>query len=80
MCNLITKIESEKSESYTPIDKAIVNATVSIGIVYTQLSEFSAILEIPYFSANAYGKIFDELSTVIEQTAWDTKTDEIGGH
>ncbi|KAF0691454.1 Uncharacterized protein FWK35_00035195, partial [Aphis craccivora] len=71
MCNLVTKIESEKSESYIPINKAIVNATVGIGIGYTQLSEFSAILEIPYLSANTYGKIFDELSTVIEQTAWE---------
>jgi len=71
MCNLDTKIESEKSESYIPINKAIVNATVGIEIGYTQLSEFSAILEIPYLSANTYGKIFNELSTVIEQTAWE---------
>jgi hypothetical protein len=71
MCNLITKIESEKSESYIPINKAIVTATVGIGIGYTQLSEFSAILDIPYLSTNTYGKIFDELSTVIEQTAWE---------
>jgi len=71
MCNLITKIESEKSESYIPINKAIVNGTVGIGIGYTQLCEFSAILEIPYLSTNTYGKIFDELSTVIEQTAWE---------
>lgn len=71
MCNLITKIESEKSESYIPINKAIVNATVGIGIGYTQLSEFSAILEIPYLSVNTYSKIFDNLSTVIEQTAWE---------
>jgi hypothetical protein len=48
-----------------------VTATIGIGIGYTQFSEFSAILDIPYLSSNTYGKIFDELSTVIEQTAWE---------
>jgi hypothetical protein len=71
MCNLITKIESEKSESYVLINKAIMTATIGIGIGYTQLSEFFAILDIPYLSTNTYGKIFDELSTVIKQTAWE---------
>lgn len=71
MCNTITKIESEKNGSYIPINKAIVTACVGIGIGYTQLSEFSAILDIPYVCSNTYGKIFDEISIAIEQTAWE---------
>lgn len=71
MCNINTNIESERSGSYIPINKAIVTASVGIGIRYTQLSEFSAILDIPYVCSNTYSKIFDGISLAIEQTAWE---------
>lgn len=71
MCNKMTKIESERTEIYIPINKAIVIASIGIGIGYSQLNEFSAILDVPCLSSNTYEKLFGHVSENIEQTAWE---------
>lgn len=72
MCNTLTKIESENKELvYVPINKAVVNGTCAIGIGYTQLSEFSASLDIPCMAPITYMKYNNILSKDVESTAWN---------
>lgn len=71
MCNITTKMESEETGKYIEVNKATVNASIGIGIGYTQLKEFSAIVDIPSFSSNTYGKLFEKVSQNIEQTVWE---------
>lgn len=71
MCNITTKIESEETGKYIDVNEATVTASIGIGIGYSQLNEFSAIVDIPCFSSNTYGKLFEQVSQSIEQTAWE---------
>jgi len=71
MCNITTKIESEEAGKYIQVNKASVTASIGIGIGYSQLNEFSAIVDIPCFSNNTYDKLFQQISQNIEQTAWE---------
>lgn len=71
MCNITTKIKSEETGKYIEVNKATITASIGIGIGYSQLNEFSAIVDIPCFSSNTYGKLFEQVSQSIEQTAWE---------
>lgn len=73
MCNSISIITSEETTSnYISINKAVVNATIAIGIGYTQVAEFSASLDIPCMSPKIYTKYNDILSENVKATAWDS--------
>ncbi|XP_022182694.1 uncharacterized protein LOC111042410 [Myzus persicae] len=71
MCLITTKIESERTGTYIQVNKATVTASIGIGIGYSQLNEFSAIIDVPCLSSNTYGKLFEQISQNIEQTAWE---------
>jgi len=71
MCLITTKIESERTGTYIQVNQATVTASIGIGIGYSQLNEFSAIIDVPCLSSNTYGKLFGQISENIEQTAWE---------
>ncbi|KAL4090640.1 hypothetical protein QTP88_025434 [Uroleucon formosanum] len=71
MSLITTKIESERTGTYIQVNKATVIARIGIGIGYSQLNEFSAIIDVPCLSSNTYGKLFEQISQNIEQTAWE---------
>lgn len=71
MCSIKIKINSEKKCDYIPINQAATNASIGVGIGYSQLTEFSAILDIPAFCSNTYEAQFSKISRVIEESAWE---------
>lgn len=74
MCNMDTIITSESQDlnySYIPINKAVLNGTIAIGIGYTQLAELSASLDIPCMSATTFMSYNNDLSKDIKSSAWD---------
>lgn len=72
MCNVLTKIESEKDDlGCIPINKAVVSGTYAIGIGHTQVSEFSASIDIPCMTHTTYMKIAETLSDEVKETAWN---------
>lgn len=72
MCQSITVITSESKElNYVPINQAIVNGTIAIGIGHTQLAELSASIDVPCMSSKTYSKFNNSLCEVITSTAWD---------
>ncbi|KAL4083125.1 hypothetical protein QTP88_028455 [Uroleucon formosanum] len=71
MCSIKIIINSEKNCDYIPINQAATNASIGIGIGYSQLKEFSAILDIPAFCSSTYESYFSKISKVIEESAWE---------
>ncbi|KAL4127359.1 hypothetical protein QTP88_011533 [Uroleucon formosanum] len=61
-------ISSEPSDkSYLPINKAVTNGTVAIGIGQKQLAELSATMEIPCITSTAFFKEHENLSSTGEE-------------
>lgn len=61
ICGISTIINSENKKgqnTYLPIIEAVVSGTIAIGIEYSQLAEFSAILDIPYMSSTSNNMTF----------------------
>ncbi|XP_022177421.1 uncharacterized protein LOC111038573 [Myzus persicae] len=74
MCGIKTLILSEKTGEPTehlPINEAAVNGTLSIGIGHSQLSEFTAAMEIPCMSNTTYSRVHETISFSVHNTAWD---------
>ncbi|KAL4123337.1 hypothetical protein QTP88_015534 [Uroleucon formosanum] len=74
MCGIKTLILSEKTGEPTehlPINEAAVNGTLSIGIGHSQLSEFTAAMEIPCMSNTTYSRVHGTVSFSVHNTAWD---------
>lgn len=71
MCFIKIRINSERNCDYIPINQAATNASIGIGIGYSQLKEFSAILDVPAFSSNTYESYFSKMSQIIEESAWE---------
>ncbi|CAI6352824.1 unnamed protein product [Macrosiphum euphorbiae] len=73
MCGIEKKIscENTKNVECIPINKAVVNATIAIGIGYAQLSELSASIDIPPMSSNTYQSMLSSVGDVVHASAWD---------
>ncbi|KAL4122792.1 hypothetical protein QTP88_015067 [Uroleucon formosanum] len=72
MCKTTAIISSDsKEESRLPINEAITNGTVAIGIGQTQLFEFSAAIEIPCMSNTTFSRHHNLLSSSIHNLAWE---------
>ncbi|KAE9543065.1 hypothetical protein AGLY_002976 [Aphis glycines] len=74
MCNIISKITSEMLDNtalYLPINKAIVNGSLAIGIGQTQLSELSASIKLPFISSTSYISHLSTVSNSVQDTAID---------
>lgn len=66
-------VETEDPDKKTfNINGAVVNASISIGIGYSQMSEFISLLEIPPLSKKKYGFLHDNLVEAYNDTAWDS--------
>ncbi|CAI6355909.1 unnamed protein product [Macrosiphum euphorbiae] len=77
MCNIISKITSEmlnNTAPYLPINKAIVNGSLAIGIGQTQLAELSASIELPFISSTSYISHLSTVSSSVQDTAIDEIT------
>ncbi|XP_060876178.1 uncharacterized protein LOC132949345 [Metopolophium dirhodum] len=61
--------ENENENPYLPINQAIINGSVAIGIGHTQLNQLSASIEVPSISSTAYLKHFSNISDIIQDTA-----------
>ncbi|XP_029348145.1 uncharacterized protein LOC100575276 isoform X2 [Acyrthosiphon pisum] len=72
MCNMKTVITSEKRDpEIIPINKAVVNGTIAIGIGFTQLAELTASIDIPCMTAKIYLKYNTIVGADIKSSAWD---------
>jgi len=72
MCNMLTKIESEKKDlGCIPINKAVVSGTYAIGIGHSQVAKFSASLDLPCMTHTTYMEMAETLSDEVKETAWD---------
>ncbi|CAI6373705.1 unnamed protein product [Macrosiphum euphorbiae] len=74
MCNKSSSFTSENiqnKDKYLPINKAIVNGSLAIGIGYIQLSGLSASIELPSLSTVSYLKNLSVMSNSIQETAFD---------
>ncbi|XP_022166128.1 uncharacterized protein LOC111030767 isoform X3 [Myzus persicae] len=72
MCDIVDQITSESPEKlYMPINKALVNATLAIGIGYSQLTELSAIIDVPSMVDATYQKLLSNMGDLVHDTAWD---------
>ncbi|KAF0701763.1 Uncharacterized protein FWK35_00036722, partial [Aphis craccivora] len=76
-CNLCRKKEVIFSEppdisQSLSINAAIVTATVNTGQGFTNLEQFSSILDMPCMSNKSYQKFHQFLSKQIENTAWES--------
>lgn len=63
MCSIKITINSEKNCDYIPINQAATNASIGVGIGYSQLKEFPTILDIPAFSSNTIESYFSKISS-----------------
>ncbi|XP_050053438.1 uncharacterized protein LOC126549075 [Aphis gossypii] len=73
ICGIEKKISSENPNNFEciPINKAVVNATLAIGIGYAQLFELAACIDIPSMSSNTYQSILSSVGNVVHASAWD---------
>jgi len=72
MCNMLTKIESEKKDlGCIPINKAVVSGAYAIRIGHTQVTEFSESLDLRCMTHTIYMKTAETLSDEVKETSWD---------
>lgn len=65
-------IDSEKKETISlQINEAFISGTIAIGIGYTQLSELSATIDVPYMSSTMYSKYQYDMSIWIHEVAME---------
>ncbi|CAI6359151.1 unnamed protein product [Macrosiphum euphorbiae] len=61
--------ENEQDCNYLPINKALVNGSIAIGIGHAQLTELSASADIPFLSTFGYLNNLSSVSQSIKDTA-----------
>ncbi|KAE9545550.1 hypothetical protein AGLY_001093 [Aphis glycines] len=73
MCGIEKQISSENTKNIEciPINKAVVNSTIAIGIGYAQLSELSTCIDIPSMSSNTYQSLLSPVGEVVHDLAKD---------
>ncbi|XP_050054014.1 uncharacterized protein LOC126549304 isoform X7 [Aphis gossypii] len=73
ICGIEKQISSENTKNIEciPINKAIVNSTVAIGIGHAQLSELSTCIDIPSMSFNTYQSLLSPVGEVVHDLAKD---------
>ncbi|XP_050054015.1 uncharacterized protein LOC126549304 isoform X8 [Aphis gossypii] len=73
ICGIEKQISSENTKNIEciPINKAIVNSTVAIGIGHAQLSELSTCIDIPSMSSNTYQSLLSPVGEVVHDLAKD---------
>ncbi|KAE9521998.1 hypothetical protein AGLY_017603 [Aphis glycines] len=73
MCGIEKQISSENTKNIEciPINKAVVNSTIAIGIGYAQLSELSTCIDIPSMSSNTYQSLLSPVGEVVHDLTKD---------
>lgn len=67
--NLFSELQSQLE--YITINKAAVSGSIAIGIGYSQLAEFAAIIDIPCMTNGTFINTEVDLSKYIQETSWD---------
>lgn len=72
MCNIVTIIQSDIDDNNKiPINKAVANASISVGIGYSQVNEFSASIDVPCMTNSSFIKNCNKIDEVVNESAWE---------
>lgn len=79
MCNCMKTITSDiKPQSKANVNSSVVLGSISTGIGYTQISELSATLDLPFMTLKTYNKYHEQVAELIRASAWQ-KMEEAAG-
>lgn len=72
MCNIETIIQSDIDDKHKiPINEAVANASIAVGIGYSQVNEFSACIDVPCMTNKSFIQNSNKIAEVINESAWE---------
>lgn len=72
VCNIESIIQSDIDDKHKiPINEAVANASIVVGIGYSQVNEFSASIDVPCMTNKSYIKNYNTIAKVVNESAWE---------
>jgi len=71
MCNIETIIQSEiDDKNKISFNKTVSSASIAVGIGYSQVTEFSASIDVPCMTNTSFTKNYNKIAEVVNESSW----------